>query len=177
MSPRLRLDTAVNEFVGSAVASGRIDMQTEGRAWRPFIHVEDVARAYAAVLAAPDHEVANQVFNVAVTEENYRVIDAADEVTEHVPLCTRSTPAGVFDQRSYRVAGSKLRRAFPDLPLRWTLRRGIRQLRDAMTSAGLTPGEWRSDRYRRILRLQSRMERGELDTWLYARAPAAMVSG
>ena len=175
VSPRLRLDTAVNEFVGSAVANGRIEMKTEGRAWRPFIHVEDVSRVFAAVLAAPDGDVASQIFNVVLTEENYRVIEAADEAAEAMPLCSRSAPAGVFDQRSYRVAGNKLARVFPDLPLRWTLRRGVRQLRDAMTASGLTPGDWRSDRYRRILHLQSRMERGELDSSLYAREPVAAM--
>src|SRR3972149_8618939 len=107
---RLRMDTVVNEFVGSAVACGRVAMRTEGRAWRPLMHVEDVARAYAAVLTAADEVVGGQVFNVALTEENYRVIDVADCVTEFVPDCTRSVRTGIPDQRSYCVDGSKLRR-------------------------------------------------------------------
>jgi nucleoside-diphosphate-sugar epimerase len=166
VSPRLRLDTVVNEFVGSAVANGRVAMRTEGRAWRPLMHVEDVARAYAAILAAADEAVCGQVFNVAITEENYRVIDIADCVTEFVPDCTRSIRTGIPDQRSYCVDGSKLRRALPHLTWRWTLPQGIRQLRAAMLGAGLTTGEWRSDRYRRVMRLSTMMERGELDTTL-----------
>ncbi len=175
VSPRLRLDTVVNEFVGSAVANGRVAMQTEGRAWRPLMHVEDVARAYAALLLAPDEAVAGQVFNVAITEENYRVIDVADMVTEMVPDCTRSVRAGVPDQRSYCVDGSKLRRALPHLTWRWTLPQGIRQLRAAMLGAGLTAGEWRCDRYRRLMRLSTMMERGELDRSL-RRHEAAVTS-
>jgi nucleoside-diphosphate-sugar epimerase len=172
VSPRLRLDTVVNEFVGSAVANGRVEMRTEGRAWRPLMHVEDVARAYAMVLAAADDAVADQIFNVAITEENYRVIDVADCVAELVPDCTRSVRTGVRDQRSYCVDGSKLRRAFPQLTWRWTLPQGIRQLRAAMLGAGLTAGEWRSDRYRRLLRLSTLMERGELDPSLRRQEPA-----
>ena len=176
VSPRLRMDTVVNEFVGSAVAGGRVSVRTEGRAWRPLMHVEDVARAYAAILTAADEVVGGQVFNVAITEENYRVIDIADCVTEFVPDCMRSIRTGVPDQHSYCVDGSKLRRALPHLTWRWTLPQGIRQLRAAMLGAGLTAGEWRSDRYRRVMRLSTMMERGELDAALRRYEPAYLVA-
>jgi nucleoside-diphosphate-sugar epimerase len=175
VSPRLRLDTVVNEFVGSAVAGGRVAMRTEGRAWRPLMHVEDVARAYAAVLTAADAVVGGQVLNLAITEENYRVIDIADCVTEFVPDCTRSIRMGIPDQSSYSMDGSKLRRVLPHLTWRWTLPQGIRQLRAAMLGAGLTVSEWRSDRYRRVMRLSTMMERGELDSTLRRHEPADLV--
>lgn len=166
VSPRMRLDTVVNDFVGSAVARGRVDMRTEGRAWRPFVHVEDVARAYAAVLTAPDEAVSGRTFNVVRSDENYRIIDVADAVVEYVGECVRSKPTSVFDKRSYRVDGTKLAEALPKLSMRWTLDQGIRQLRDAFSSNGLTPGLWRSDRFRRMLRLQSLLELGLLDSTL-----------
>ena len=173
-SPRMRLDTAVNEFVASAVTTGRIDMQTEGRAWRPFVHVEDVARMYAAVLAAPNASVSGQVINAVRSDENYRIIDAADRVAELIPGCTRSAPPRTFDRRSYRVDGGKLARLFPRLELHWTLDQGTRQLREAFRTSGLTPGELRSPRFRRIRRLSTLMERGELDSQL-RRASALML--
>jgi len=169
VSPRLRLDTVVNDFVASAVARGRIDIQTAGRAWRPLMHVEDIARAYAAVLAAKDDCVANQVFNLANTAENHRVADLAELVSEIVPRITYTVNAHTPDRRSYRVSGDKLLRACPRLSYRWTLREGIRQLRDAMENAGMTPGEWRCGRYRRVLRLRTLVERGELDPSLQFR--------
>ena len=172
MSPRLRLDTVVNDFVASAVARGRIDMQTEGRAWRPLVHVEDLARTFAAALTAPDDSVRSQVLNVAATDQNHRIIDVADLVAELVPGCTRADAPGVFDRRSYRVDGSKLARTLPKLSLRWTLEQGIRQLRDAFASAALTPSAWRGERFRRVMRLQSLIERGELDATLRQSRPA-----
>ena len=169
VSPRLRTDLVVNDFVGSAVTTGRIVMRSAGRAWRPLIHVEDVARAYAAVLAAPDELVLNQVFNVACCGENYRIIDVADQVRELVPFCTREVAPDTFDRRTYSVDDSKLRHTFPNLKMRWTLQHGIRQLYHALVNAGMGAGEWRSDRYRRILRLRSLMERGEVDSSLRRR--------
>ncbi len=173
VSPRMRLDTVVNDFVGSAVARDRIDMRTEGRAWRPLVHVEDVARAYAAVLTASDEAVSGQTFNVVRSDENYRIVDVADAVVDNVSGCVRSKPTDVFDKRSYRVDGTKLAEALPKLSMRWTLEQGIRQLRDAFQTNGLTPGVWRSDRFRRMLRLQSQMERGLLDATLRQTAPVA----
>lgn len=174
VSPRMRLDTVVNEFVASAAAQGRVNMHTAGRAWRPLMHVEDIARAYAAVLAAPDELVANQVFNVANTAENYRVADVAELVSEIVPRTTYTANVGMPDRQSYRVNGDKLVRTSRGLAYRWTLRNGIRQLRDAMENAGMTPGEWRCGRYRRLLRLRTLVERGEIDSSLRFRELAAV---
>ena len=44
-SDRLRLDLVLNDFVASAVASGEIRLLSDGSAWRPLIHVRDMARA------------------------------------------------------------------------------------------------------------------------------------
>jgi nucleoside-diphosphate-sugar epimerase len=177
VSPRMRLDTVVNDFVASAVAQGRVNMQTTGRAWRPLMHVEDIARAYAAMLTAANDLVANQVFNVANTAENYRVADVAELVSEIVPRSTYTINSGTLDRRSYRVNGDKLVRTSPGLAYRWTLRNGIRQLRDAMENAGMTPGEWRCGRYRRLLRLRTLVERGEIDSSLRFRELAAVRLG
>ena len=53
VSPRLRLDIVLNNLVGSAVATGAVRLQSDGTAWRPLIHVEDMARACLAALEAP----------------------------------------------------------------------------------------------------------------------------
>jgi len=166
VSPRLRVDTVLNDFVGSAVCSGRIEVKTAGRAWRPLIHVEDLARAYVGVLGAPDDTVTCEAFNVAATDENYRVIEIADAVVEQFSRASRQTNPMVFDKRSYRVSGDKLTDTFPKHRPRWTLHQGIRQLRSAMEAAGFTPSDWRGDRYRRSLRLQRAVEAGELDAEL-----------
>lgn len=172
VSPRLRTDTVVNDFVASADTTGRIQMRSDGRAWRPVIHVEDVARTFAEMLQAPDELVRGEVFNVVRSDENYRVIEIADEVLEIYPYGSRGPNRTVTDNRTYRVSGAKLASAFPDLDLRWTLPLGVRQLQRAMVSSGMTPGEWRSDRYRRVLRLQALLEHGLLDSSLRHTQPA-----
>lgn len=162
VSPRMRLDTVVNDFVASASACGRVAVQTSGLAWRPFVHVEDTARAYAGLLVAPAKIVDRQVLNVAITEENYRIVDVADQVADLVSGCTRTLRPAAPDRRSYFVDGSKLRAALPHFEWRWTLPNGIRQLRIAMTGAGLTQGDWRCDQFRRLARLEGLLQRGDI---------------
>lgn len=162
VSPRLRLDLLVNDFVAAAVTTGQITLQTGGRVWRPLLHVEDIARVYSAVLSAPDECVQNQVFNVVDPDQNYQLAGIADAVCEHVPDCAWRASAKEFDDASYQVDGQKLRKVFPALSFHWDLRLGIRQLRTAMIGAGLTYTDWRSDRFRRKARLNTLLERGQL---------------
>lgn len=166
VSPRLRLDTVVNEFTASAVALGLIEARTAGRAWRPLMHVEDISRAFSALLGAPNECVSREIINVAVTKENYRVIEVADTVAELIPSSTYTMNREYPDRRSYRVSGEKLASICPKLAMRWTLPDGIRQLRDALENAGLTPGEFRSSRYRRLNHLAGLRERGDLSRTL-----------
>jgi len=166
VSPRLRVDTVVNDFVGAAHCYGRVEVQTAGRAWRPLVHVEDVARAYGAMLAVEDEAIACEPINIAATDQNYRVIDIADAVIEHFGRSMRTTRPTVFDRRSYRVSGDKLAALAPRAKPRWSLQQGIRQLRAGMESAGFTPADWRCDRFRRSLRLRRAVEGGELDETL-----------
>ena len=175
VSPRLRMDLIVNDFVGSAVTHGRVEFRGGAGGWRSLVHVEDLCRAYAAVLTAPDDLVRSEVFNVTAPDADYRVIDVADAVTEMVPSCTRPLTVDLFDGKSVRTDGSKLRRRFPKLSFRWTLPLGIRQLQNAMVGAGVSPGDWRSDRYRRARRLQNLIDSGELDPSL-RRPEAALIS-
>lgn len=163
VSPRMRLDLVVNDFVGAAVVHGRVTMRTLGNAWRPLLHVEDLSRAYLAILTSRSEKLHNGVLNVVDSSSNHRVIDVADAVVEEVPGATRAAPPMELDERSYRVEGSRLRELLPSFRFRWNLSRGIRQLRAAFDHAGLTPSEWRSDRFRRSLRLAQLRERNALD--------------
>lgn len=162
MSPSLRLDLVVNDMVASAMTTGRVVMRSSGGSWRPFVHVEDAARAYAAIAAAPDEQIDGQVFNLISDNENHRIAEVADLVTENIPHSVRAVHSGEDDRRSYRVSGEKFRTAFPEFRFRWNLKKGIMQLAEAFRSAGLSTADWRSDRYRRSARIQGLMERGSL---------------
>ena len=53
LSPYLRADLVVNNLVGYAFTTGEVLIQSDGSPWRPLVHVEDICRAFLAVLRAP----------------------------------------------------------------------------------------------------------------------------
>jgi nucleoside-diphosphate-sugar epimerase len=171
-SPRLRLDVVVNNLVGFAHTTGEIRMQSDGTPWRPLVHVEDISRAFLAVLQAPRHVVHDQAFNVGASAENYRIRDVAAIVAEEVPG-TRVTlaPGAGPDARSYRVDCSKLARLLTDAVPRHDVRSGVRQLYEAYKRHGMSPEDFAGSRYLRVKRVTELQAAGHLDDELRWRQP------
>lgn len=167
VSPRLRADVVVNNLVAIACTTGEVLIQSDGTPWRPLVHIEDIARAFVAVLHAPRELVHNQAFNVGRTEENYRVRDLGALVEEVVPGSkVRYADGGGPDPRCYRVDCGKLARTLPEYKPQWTVRRGMEQLRDAFEAYGLTRDDLLGDRYFRIRRIRALQAAGLLDDTL-----------
>jgi nucleoside-diphosphate-sugar epimerase len=108
VSPRMRFDLTVNEFTLALIADGRLAVYGE-QFWRPYVHVRDVARAVAAVLAAPRGLVDSQVFNVGSTDANYRKADLVDLIRPHAPDATIEFVHRDEDPRDYRVSFARIR--------------------------------------------------------------------
>ena len=167
VSPRLRADVVVNNLVAVAFTTGEVLIQSDGTPWRPLVHIEDIARAFLAVLHAPKELVHNQAFNVGRSEENYRVRDLGTLVEQVVPGSkVRYAEGGGPDPRCYRVDCGKLARTLPEYRPQWTVRRGMEQLRDAFQRYGLTREELIGDRYFRIKRIRALQAEGVLDETL-----------
>ncbi|MDX1419353.1 MAG: SDR family oxidoreductase [Rubricoccaceae bacterium] len=175
VSPRLRFDLVVNNLTAWAVSTGAVRMTSDGRAWRPLVHVEDVGRAVLAALEAPREAVHDQAFNVGATEENYRVRDVARIVEEEVPGCVASfADEAAPDTRSYRVSFSKIADRLGWGPQR-TVRDGVRELREALQPRDLPPEVFEGPRFSRIAHLRARLADGSLGPDLRWRAGAAAL--
>ena len=167
VSPRLRADVVVNNLVAIAHTTGEVLIQSDGTPWRPLVHIEDISRAFIAVLHAPRDLVHNEAFNVGRSEENYRVRDLGALVEEVVPGSkVRYAEGGGPDPRCYRVDCGKLASTLPEYQPEWNVRRGMEQLRDAFQRNGLTKEELFGDRYFRIKRLRALQADGLLDEHL-----------
>ncbi len=171
-SPRLRVDVVVNNLAGYAHTTGEVLIQSDGTPWRPLVHVEDIAGAFLSVLHAPHELVHDEAFNVGASSENYRIRDLAEIVEEVMPGTRASFAAGGGpDKRSYRVDCSKIGAVLPDFRVRWTVRRGVEQLRDAYVRNELTLDQFTGTRYLRINRVRELQEAGQLDDDLRWRLP------
>src|SRR5262249_22780508 len=139
VSPRLRLDLVLNDFVATALTTGRILIKSDGTPWRPIVHIRDIISAMICVLEAPKDLIHNATFNVGQTSENYRISELAEIVAETIPGCViEYAPGGSPDKRCYRVNCDAIRQILPAYQPQWTARKGARELYDAYRRAQLT---------------------------------------
>ncbi len=108
LSPRLRFDLTVNEFTRD-VALGRELVIFGEQFWRPYCHVEDLARACIAVIEAESEKVKQDVFNVGDTNENYQRKMLVDELQVLLPEMKVKYVQKDEDPRDYRVAFEKIK--------------------------------------------------------------------
>lgn len=169
-SPRLRLDIVVNNLTAVARTTGEVRMESDGSPWRPLVHIEDISRAFLAMLEAPRELVHDQAFNVGRPEDNVQIRDIAELVRDAVPGSKVSFADGAGpDRRSYRVDFAKLKETFPELKLAWTVQGGIDELARAYSEFDLSYADFCSSRYVRLRRIRELLDAGLLDDQLRRR--------
>jgi nucleoside-diphosphate-sugar epimerase len=162
VSAQLRCDVVLNNLVAWAVATGKVHIKSDGMAWRPLVHVEDICRAFVAVLEAPRDAVHAQAFNVVAQGENYLIRDVAATVAELVGCDVEFAGDASPDARNYRVDGSKIAATLPAFAPQWTVRTGAEQLYEAFSRYPVTVEDFEGWRYRRIGQLKRLLDLGEL---------------
>ncbi|MBP6286123.1 MAG: NAD(P)-dependent oxidoreductase [Ferruginibacter sp.] len=107
-SPRIRFDLTVNEFTRNAAVHGEQEIWGQ-QFWRPYCHVDDLARSVVLVLESPEEKVRANVFNVGSTEENYNKGMVIQEVCKVVPNVKVIYVDSSEDPRDYRVNFDKIK--------------------------------------------------------------------
>lgn len=100
VSPRMRLDLAVNLLTAAAVRNGVITV-LGGSQYRPNIHIDDLVDAYIHLLLRPD---LTGIFNAGF--ENITICDIAEMVSKRTGAEIKFEPSN--DPRSYRIDSTKL---------------------------------------------------------------------
>jgi nucleoside-diphosphate-sugar epimerase len=182
-SSRLRLDIVVNNLTAVAMTTGQVRLESDGSPWRPLVHIEDISRAFGAMLEAPRELIHDQAFNVGRSQDNVQIRDVAEMVREGVPGSRLSfaEDAGP-DLRNYRVDFSKLTDTFPSLQLAWDVRAGIDELATAYRERGFGHDHFVSSRFVRLRRIQELLSAGLIDPMLRRQtdapfpAPGAVIA-
>lgn len=165
MSPRLRLDLVLNDFVACAVAGQTITVLSDGTPWRPLINVADMARAIAwAIARAPRDGEDFLAINAGSDAWNRQIKDLAQAVADgiaggKVSINQQAPP----DKRSYRVEFDLYRRMAPAHQPRVDLQRSIVELREGLAAMGFHDGAFRKSGLMRIVHLTRLREQGVLD--------------
>ncbi len=165
-SPRLRGDLVVNDLVGHALLAGEVRLRSDGMAWRPLVHADDIAAAFIALLEAPREAVHGRAFNVGQTSENYLIRDVATMVGDLVGGAITFAEGGGTDARNYRVSCDRIAAEIPSFKPQWTVARGIEQLAENYQRYDLTLADLMGERHQRLLRINALQAAGAIDARL-----------
>jgi nucleoside-diphosphate-sugar epimerase len=165
-SPRLRGDLVVNDLVGNSLLTGEVRLRSNGMAWRPLVHADDIASAFLALLEAPRDVVHAQAFNIGDSAENYLIRDVAETVRDVVGGTVTFAEGAGSDARNYRVTCDRIAREVPTFRPQWTLRKGIEQLAEAYQRYGLKLDDLMGERHQRLKRITALAEDGRIDNSL-----------
>lgn len=162
MSPRLRLDLVLNDFVACALSTGKITVLSDGSPWRPLIHVKDMARAIFWALTR-EHNDEFLAVNTGSDRWNYQIRDLAQRVSELVPgteisINTDAPP----DKRSYRVNFGLYSKLAPDHQPIMELDQAILQLSEGLQGMSFSDGNFRESDFMRLKMLESHIANGRL---------------
>jgi nucleoside-diphosphate-sugar epimerase len=131
---RPRFDLVVNLLTAKAAQDGVITI-FNGSQWRPFIHVQDVARGFVAALNAPLQTVDGHIFNLGDSRLNYTLDHVAHEIQTVFPN-VRVVRTENSDRRNYRVSFSKVRQQL-GFQTSLGLTDGILELKAAFTTRAI----------------------------------------
>ena len=127
ISGRTRFDLVVNLLSAKAVLDGKITV-FGGDQWRPFLHVDDAARAVSMLLEKPLSPAEQPyIFNVGSSDENYTIGQIGELVHQHVPEADLILSGADGDRRNYRVSFKKIERSI-GFTTNWTVEQGILQV-------------------------------------------------
>ena len=165
-SPRLRGDLVVNDLVGHALLMGEVRLMSDGRAWRPLVHADDIASAFIALLGVERERVHARAFNVGQTSENYLIRDVAELVADLVGGTVTYAQGSGADARNYRVSCDLIAHQVPTFRPQWTVAKGIEQLVEYYRRYALHLDDLMGERHQRLKRINALHTTGALDNQL-----------
>jgi len=126
ISPRMRFDLTVNEFVRDLFYGEELLVYDEDT-WRPYCHVRDFARLIGIVLEVPDDKIHFEVFNAGGEVNNFTKRMIVDQILKRLPEGNVTYNSKGSDPRNYRVSFAKVKNALGFEP-KYTVEQGIEEL-------------------------------------------------
>lgn len=154
-----RTDLLLNELCAEAVCGRPLVLRSDGTSWRPFMPIEDFARALVtAALAPPAGGGSSHLWNIAPPEMQMTTREAAERAAAVAgtagPRLAESGPG--VDRRSYRVSGSSFPAAYPAFSYHDDFETCIARTVDAFSTIPTLDADLRADRFVRLAALGRR---------------------
>jgi len=106
-SSRMRYDLVVNTLLIRALRDKKFSV-FGGDQWRPFVHCNDVARAFKLIIESDRKVTHKQIFNVGSDDMNFTIDQIGDKVSAKFPEAEYNTVDEDVDKRNYKVSFNKI---------------------------------------------------------------------
>ncbi|MGW2842926.1 NAD-dependent epimerase/dehydratase family protein [Streptomyces sp. NPDC001493] len=157
LAPRMRFDLAVNVMTAHAVRNSKVEVHG-GKQWRPFLHVNDAAKALQLAMEAGATPSVPQVYNCGSDADCYQLGDIGRQIAAEVPGSEVVTLDSVTDVRDYRVSFERMEKHLgfrPDMKVV----DGIREIRDSLIAGEFT--DYTHERHSDYLSMSASVQRGD----------------
>ena len=131
LSPRMRFDLSVSEFVRDLYFGEELLVFDE-HTWRPYCHVRDFARLIDLVINADSENVNFEIFNAGGEINNFTKKMIVDTIVEYIPEARIKFGANGSDPRNYKVSFKKVKEKLNFQP-KYTVKDGIEELIEAFS--------------------------------------------
>jgi len=139
LSPRMRLDVAVNLLTFQALENGVMTV-LGGDQTRPNVHIEDITDLYVSVVENPDDY--SGIYNVGF--ENLSILEIAENIVQETNVEINVLPSN--DPRSYRINSDRL--LATGFKPRFTVADAISEIKEAFHSGKLKQNErWHTTKW------------------------------
>lgn len=163
ISPRLRLDLVLNDFVACALTNKRIEILSDGKPWRPLINVKDMARAIEWGVVG-DYKENFLVVNVGSDDWNYQVIDLARAVQKLLPGTEIFVnPNAQPDNRSYKVDFSLFHSVAKGYTPEYDLETTVKELIEGLKAINFDDKNFRNSNLIRLKTLKDLIDNSKIN--------------
>ena len=83
LSQKMRFDIVINMFCGSAISTKKIELNSDGKVYRPFIEISDACNAVYKVIKS-NKKFNNQIFIIGSNVDNFKILNVAKMIKNKV---------------------------------------------------------------------------------------------
>lgn len=179
LSPRMRFDLVINMFAAMAYTTGKIILNSDGKAWRPFAHVKDISKAIKYAIEYQPPKGKQIILNVGNSSQNYQIITLANIIQSQIPgsevtfINKASTPINKelikdrklqdgVDSRNYKISFEKIKTVFPGFKCDFTVKKGVKEMLKKFEEINLTKQQFENIDFYRLQKFESLIKKGLL---------------
>jgi nucleoside-diphosphate-sugar epimerase len=184
-SPRIRFDVVINMLTGMAMANKTIVLNSDGKAWRPNLHILDMCKAVRCAIDFDYRGGKLLILNVGSDENNLQVIEIAKIIQRSIAGCDlkfltenpeldkeglirdRKIKNTGGDTRTYKVSFEKINRELPGFACDWTVEKGVKDMAAKFEELSFNMETFKRKGFYRLQQLEYLYENGYLSEDLH----------